>query len=317
MSFLEPVRLWLLVGLIGLLVGYVVVQWRRRAYAVRFTNVDLLASVAPRRPGWRRHVPAVVYLLALGALIVGFARPTRDERVPQERATIIMAIDTSLSMQATDVAPDRLQAAQAAADTFLDEVPPRINVGLVTFNGNAALRVPPTTDRDAVRSVIADLELGERTAIGEAIFTGLDAIDDVPTDDEGTPAPARIVLMSDGTTTEGRSNESAADAAAESGVPVWTIAFGTDFGTIRVPEEPVPIPVPVDRPALQAIAETTDGQFYAAATQAQLTDVYENIGSSVGFTTEPREISTWFIGGALLLLLVGGGLSLAWFSRLP
>ena len=123
--------------------------------------------------------------------------------------------------------------------------------------------------------------------------------------------------MSDGTTTEGRSNESAAEAASESGVPVSTIAFGTDFGTIRVPEEPVPIPVPVDRPALEAIAETTDGQFYAAATQAQLTEVYENIGSSVGFTTEPREIGTWFIGGALLLLLVGGGLSLAWFSRLP
>lgn len=317
MSFLEPLRLWLLVGVAALAVAYGVLQLRRRTYALRFTNVDLLRSVAPRRPGWRRHVPAAVYLLALAALVVGFARPTRDERVPRERATIMMAIDVSLSMEATDVPPSRLEAAQVAANRFLDLVPPKINVGLVTFNGTASLRVPPTTDRDAVRRVIDNLELGERTAIGEAIFASLDAIAAVPPDEEGTPPPARVVLMSDGTTTDGRPNEDGVAAAREAGVPVSTIAFGTDFGTIRVPEEPVPIPVPVDRPALQAIAEGTGGEFYAAATEGELTRVYEDIGSSVGYVTEEREIGTWFIGIALALLLAGGGLSLAWFSRLP
>lgn len=317
MSFLEPLRLWLLVGVAALAVLYAVLQLRRRTYAVRFTNVDLLRSVAPRRPGWRRHVAAGVYLLALVALVVGFARPTRDERVPRERATIIMAIDVSLSMEATDVPPSRLEAAQAAARQFLDLVPPKINIGLVTFSGVASVRVPPTTDREAVRRVIDTLELDERTAIGEAIFASLDAIAAVPPDEEGTPPPARVVLMSDGTTTDGRPNEEGVAAARDAGVPVSTIAFGTDYGTIRVPEEPVPIPVPVDRPALAAIAQGTGGEFYAAATEAELTRVYEDIGSSVGFVTEQREISTWFVGGALGLLLVAGSLSLVWFSRLP
>jgi Ca-activated chloride channel family protein len=316
-SFLEPLRLWLLVGVAALAVAYGLLQLRRRTWALRFTNVDLLRSVAPRRPGWRRHVPAAVYLLALAALVVGFARPTRDERVPRERATVVMAIDVSLSMEATDVPPSRLEAAQAAAKRFLDLVPPKINVGLVTFNGVASVRVPPTTDREAVRRVIDTLELGERTAIGEAIFASLDAIAAVPPDEEGTPPPARVVLMSDGTTTDGRPNEEGVAAAREAGVPVSTIAFGTDYGTIRVPEEPTPIPVPVDRPALQAIAEGTGGEFYAAATEGELTRVYEDIGSSVGYVTEEREIGTWFIGIALVLLLAGGGLSLVWFSRLP
>ena len=317
MSFLDPVRLWLLLAVVAVGVVYVVVQARRRTYAVRFTNLDLLDKVAPRRPGWRRHVPAALLLVGLVLLTVAFARPVTDVRVPRERATIMMAIDTSLSMEATDVDPSRLEAAQQAAIDFVELLPPKLNVGLVTFNGAATTKVPPTTDRELLVAAISDLPLGERTAIGEAIFASLEAIRTVPADDEGSAPPARIVLMSDGSTTDGRPNAVAAEAAVEVGVPVSTIAFGTDQGTITIPEEPLPIPVPVDRTALREIAEATDGEFYEAATAQQLEAVYDDIGSSIGYTTEEQEISTWFVGGALLVLFATTALSLAWFSRLP
>jgi Ca-activated chloride channel family protein len=317
MSFLEPMRLWLVLAVVALVAGYVAMQVRRRSYAVRFTNLELLGTVAPKRPGWRRHVPAGLFVVALLLLTVGFARPTRPELVPVERATIMMAIDTSLSMQATDVEPSRLEAAQLAATDFVDLLPEGLNVGLVTFNGAAVVRVAPTTDREQVKRAIGDLELGERTAIGEAIFASLDAIDSVPPDEEGTDPPARIVLMSDGTTTDGRSNEAGVAAAVEQGVPVSTIAFGTPSGTITIPEEPFPIPVPVDSPALAAIAEQTEGSFYEAVSAQELEDVYADIGSSIGFTEEEVEFSTVFVGAALAALFATAALSLAWFSRIP
>jgi Ca-activated chloride channel family protein len=316
-GFLDPWRLWLLLGVLALVVVYVVVQQRRQAYALRFTNLDLLASVAPRRPGWRRHATAAVYLVALATMVLAFARPTWETQVPRERATVMLAIDTSLSMDATDVAPSRVEAAQEAAVSFLDQVPDTVNVGLVTFNAAASLRVPPTTDRQAVRNGIANLELGERTAIGEAIFTSLDALSTVPPAEDGSPVPAAVVLMSDGTNTNGRSDAQAASAAAEAGVPVSTIAFGTDRGFITVPGMAGIVPVPVDRDALDAIASATDGRFYEATTESELRDVYATIGSSVGFETIDTEVTAWFVGGALVFLFVAGGLSLAWFSRLP
>jgi Ca-activated chloride channel family protein len=316
MTFLAPYRLWLFAAVAVLVVVYALLQFRRRKYAVRFTNMALLDQVAPKRPGWRRHLPAIVFLMAISALVVGFAQPTRATKIPRERATIMMAIDTSLSMEATDVSPTRIKAAQAAAKEFVDQLPPRINLGLVSFNGNASVAVAPTTDREAVKTAIDNLQLGERTAIGEAIFASLDAIKTVPTAD-GADVPARIVLMSDGTTTDGRSNDSGVAAAKEQKVPISTIAFGTDNGTITIPQEPLPIPVPVDKAALKSIASDTGGQYYSAASEGQLKAVYDNIGSSVGYDTEQREISTWFIGAALLLLLVTGGFSLLWFQRLP
>jgi Ca-activated chloride channel family protein len=316
MTFLSPERLWLLAGAVALAALYVLAQARRRQYTMRFTNLALLDQVAPKRPGWRRHVPAALFLLAMSTLMVGFAQPARDVRIPRERATIMLALDTSLSMEATDVSPSRIVAAQSAAKAFVDQLPTRINLGLVTFNGNASLRVTPTTDREAVKRAIDDAQLGERTAIGEAIFTSLDALKQVPAAD-GTEVPARIVLMTDGTTTDGRPNDSAVAAAKDANVPVSTIAFGTDAGTITIPQEPLPIPVPVDKEALKSIASDTGGTFYSAASEGQLKQVYDNIGSSVGFVTEQHEISTWFIAAALVLLLVTGAVSLLWFQRLP
>ncbi|WP_372507243.1 VWA domain-containing protein [Actinomadura madurae] len=176
MSFLDPVRLFLLLALPVLIAAYVVMQVRRGRYAVRFTNLALLDKVAPTRPGWRRHVPAAAFLLMLGLFVTGFARPTADVRVPREQATIVLALDVSHSMQATDVEPTRLEGAKQAARTFLDQVPDRFNVGLVSFSGSASVIVAPTTDRQAMRTGIDGLRLGPRTAIGEGVLASLDSI---------------------------------------------------------------------------------------------------------------------------------------------
>ncbi|MCB0976676.1 MAG: VWA domain-containing protein [Acidimicrobiales bacterium] len=320
-TFLSPGRLWLLVGVAALALSYVVLQTRRRSYAVKFTNLSLLDSVAPKRPGWRRHLPAVLMLVGLAGLVGSLAKPATDMRVPRERATIIVAIDTSLSMAATDVAPNRIEAAQAAAKSFIRMLPDRINVGLVTFNGVAQLKVPPTQDHEQLIAAIDQIRLGERTAIGEAIFASLDAIknaapvDGSKTDDKDVPA--RIVVMSDGSTTAGRPDAEAAAAAKKQGVPVSTIAFGTPEGTIRIEGEPEPVNVAVDGPALEAIANATGGSFFEATTGHQLERVYKDIGSSIGYTTEQRDISDRFVAASLVALAVAAAASQLWFSRLP
>ncbi|HEX9992099.1 MAG TPA: VWA domain-containing protein [Acidimicrobiales bacterium] len=315
MTFLSPSRLLLLVGVAALAAAYLAVQARRDRYAVRFTNLALLDVVAPERPRWRRHLPAVAFLLAVTALVAAFARPARDERVPRERATVMMAIDTSLSMQAEDITPDRIRAAKAAAADFVDLLPDSINLGLVSFDGVARVEVPPTTEHVLVQTAIADLELHESTAIGEAIYACLDAIDTMPPAPDGAPVPGRIVLMSDGETTVGRPNEEAAQAAADAEVPVSTIAFGTDAGMVTV--DGTAITVPVDEDALANIAEVTGGTSFTAASADQLEEVYADIGSSLGYETEQREITGWFLGAGLVLLLLAAAGSLVWSSRLP
>jgi len=314
-SFLSGVRLWLLLGLVGLAVAYVLMQGRRKKYAVRFTNLALLDAIAPKRPGWRRHVPATAFLLALGFMVTAFAQPARQVRVPRERATVVMAVDVSLSMEATDVLPNRIVAAQAAATEFVDLVPERLNLGLVVFSGVAQVMVAPTTDHELIKRNLENIILGPRTAIGEAVFASLTAIASVPIAPGETPPPARIVLMSDGETTVGRSNEVAAAAALEANVPVSTIAFGTDEGFVAV--EGRNIPVPVNREALRALAEATNGSAFEAGTAKELREVYADIGSSVGYTTEKKEITSWFVGFGLFFALVAAASSLVWFSRLP
>jgi Ca-activated chloride channel homolog len=284
---------------------------------MRFTNLDLLDRVAPSRPGWRRHAVAASFLGCIALQMIAFAGPQRTEREPRERATIMLAIDVSLSMMATDVTPNRLEAAKDAAQSFLDQLPPKLNVGLVTFSGVAVVKVPPTQDRLLVRDALSTLELGEGTAIGDAILASLQGIATVPADEEGTPPPAVIILMSDGTTTRGTPDVIAAERAVEAGVSVSTIAFGTQSGTIVIPQETRPIPVPVDREALAAIAQATGGTAYDAQTTQELRAVYQGIGSSVGFVTVARSIVGWFIGLAIVAALLTAVGSLVWFSRLP
>jgi Ca-activated chloride channel family protein len=315
-GFLAPSRLYGLLGVIAVALVYVLLTFQRQAYTVRFTNLPLLDQVAPRRPGWRRHVAAAAFLLAAAALLVAWARPADEVLVPKERATVVLAIDTSLSMQATDIAPDRLTAAKAAALSFVEQLPEPINLGLVTFDGVARVRVTPTTDRRPVRSAIEGLELGPATAIGEAIFAGLDAIENAPlADADGEPVPATMVVMSDGKTTVGRPDADAGEAAVEAGVPVSTIGFGTDRGTILIDGEIQP--VPVDQAALQAIADQTGGQSFAAESLGELESIYADIGSSIGYDTEEQEVTDRFVGYAVGLLLVSTVLSLLWFQRIP
>lgn len=312
--FLQPWWLLAVLPVLALAAAYVWRQLHRRAYAMRFTNVDLLRTLAPKGLGWRRHVAAIAFLLCLLVLATALARPAVDTKEPLERATVMLAIDVSLSMQADDVAPNRLEAAQEAAKQFVGELPESYNLGLVSFAKSANVLVPPTKDRGAVTTAIDGLVLAEATATGEAVFTCLEAIRSVPADGAAGVPPARIVLLSDGYRTAGRSVEEAAAAAQAANVPVSTIAFGTDSGQVDIGGQLQR--VPVDRMALSQLAETTQGYFYEAASVSELKRVYQDMGSSIGFRTEPREVTQWYAGLALLLALCAGALSLVWSSRL-
>jgi Ca-activated chloride channel family protein len=312
--FLSP---WWLLGVLPVLAlagAYWWRQRRRRAYAVQFSNVELLRTVAPGGIGpYRRHSAAVALLLSLVILALGMARPALDAREPLERATVMVALDVSLSMMSNDVAPTRLEAAQHAAKEFVDELPDEFNVGLVSFAKSANVIVSPTKDHSQVVSAIDGLQLAEATATGEAVFVCLEAIAGVPADGaEGAP-PARIVLLSDGYRTFGRSIEDAAAAALAANVPVSTIAFGTDEGTVNISGSEQR--VPVDRRALESLANTTGGFFYEAATAEGLQQVYEDMGSSIGYRTVAKEIGQVFLGLGLAFALGAAGLSLLWTSR--
>jgi Ca-activated chloride channel family protein len=317
MTFQQPVWLLALLAVAALVAVYVLLQLRRKAYAARFTNVALLGSIVPKRPGWRRHLAFGIVALGLVVLVISLAVPSSEVRVPRERATVVMAVDVSLSMQARDIEPNRFEAMQTAAKEFVDVLPERINLALVTFAGSATTVVPPTTDRQQVRNAIDNLELAESTAIGEAIFTSLTAIQNFQTSlgEQGEEAPpARVVLLSDGYNTVGRDDTQAVDAAIAAAVPVSTIAFGTDYGTLDLDGETVP--VPVDRATLENIADETGGSYSEAASAAELEQVYADLGSQIGYTTEPKDISPWFVRGGVLVLLVGALMSLFWTNRL-
>jgi Ca-activated chloride channel family protein len=246
---------------------------------------------------------------------MGMARPSVDAKEPLERATIMLAIDVSLSMQAADVPPTRIEAAKQAAKDFVRQLPAGYNLGLVTFAKSANVKVSPTKDRAPVQAEIDALQLAEATATGEAVFACLDAIRSVPADGANGLPPARVVLLSDGYRTFGRSIEEAASAASAANIPVSTIAFGTDEGVVRINGQSQR--VPVDRPSLQRLAETTKGNFYEAASAEELKKVYKDMGSSIGYRTKPREVTQYYVGAALLFALAAAGLSLLWTSRLP
>jgi len=330
LSFLQPSRLWLLALPVVLLAAYVVSQLRRRGYVVRFTTMELLDSVAPKRPRWRRHLPAIGLLLGLVALSLSLAKPAVASQVADEQAVVVLAMDTSLSMEADDVAPSRLAAAQEAAQAFVENVPDGVRVGLVGFDNGARLLVPPTDKTEVIERAVDRLTLGEGTAIGEAVFTSLDAItealeigaeaedepDTAPATADDGQQPAVVVLLSDGENTVGRTNEEAAAAAAAQGRPVYTVAVGTDSGEITLPDGSSQ-PVPVNRPALADLADQTGARSFTAYSSDELRQVYEDLGRTL--TEEPvqKDISGWFVAGAMVLLALAALGSLLWFSRLP
>ncbi len=315
--FLSPLYLLLLIPVAALIALYVVLQLRRKAYVARFSNVELLGSFAPRRPGWRRHLTFALLLIAMIMLSLGVARPAAAVRVPREKATIMLDIDVSYSMKATDVLPSRITAAKRAGDTFVGLLPKRINLGLVAFGGQANLLVPPSISRPPVKRAIDGLKVQLSTAIGEAIFTSLQAIDTFSrtTSAKGQkPPPARIVLLSDGENTVGRSVESAIKAARDAHVEVSTIAFGTQSGQIVIDGRVQP--VPANETQLRHIAATTGGSFHTAASEQELKDVYSKIGSQIGYTTKKKDVSWPFTFIGVLVLLGAGGAAMLWSGRL-
>jgi len=317
MRFLSPQWLLLLVAVALLLAAYVIIQLRRKKFVARFSNVELLGSVAPRRPGWRRHLTFALLLIALTVLSVGVARPSAAVRVPRDRATVMLAIDVSLSMQATDVLPSRIDAAKTAAKKFADLLPARINLGVESFARSANVLVSPTLDRKSVKAAIETLQLANYTAIGEAIYGGIRAIQTfarTTTAKGDTPPPARIVLLSDGSNTTGRSVPDAIAAARQAHVQVSTIAFGTPTGTVTYGGET--LPVPADDQTLEQIAKMTGGTFHTATSVGELESVYQDIGSQIGYTTRHRDISWRFLATGLLVLLAAAGSSMLWAGRL-
>jgi len=319
--FLEPSRLWLFLGVVALIGAYVVVQLRRPRYTVRFSNLALLDKVAPKRPGWRRHLSAAIFGLGLAILVLAFAQPVMTVKVPQERTTVMLAIDTSLSMAAEDVAPNRLEAAQEAANAFVEQLPEDLNVGLVSFAGTAQLLVPPTQDRQAVTTAINGLELDKATAIGDAVRLSLDVIADQAVGVENGTPEAAIVLISDGETTVGLPTAEAIPLAKEAGVAVTTIAYGTADGQIMVDEDGDGVGqltgVPVNVEELRGLAEGTGGTAYTAESAGALDSVYSELGSTIGFEEEDTDVTFRFVGAGLLLMAIAAGVSMLWSPRLP
>jgi Ca-activated chloride channel family protein len=330
-----PGLLWTLVLVPVALAAYLFAQRRRSRYTVRFTNLDLLANVVSAKPGWRRHIPPAFYLLALAALLISLARPQALALVPKEQATIVLVMDVSGSMNATDVRPTRLVSSQRAATTFVQQLPEKFRVGIVSFASTAQTLTRPTTDRAAAYEAIASLHAEGATAMGDGIERALDvkrtpgsssngaapAAPDPSDQLAGREPPVVVLLLSDGANTQGRTQPmEAATDAKELGVPVFTIALGTDQGMVDVPDETGTIrriPVPPDELTLQRIAETTGARFFAAPTSRELKDVYRELGSKIGFIKEKQEVTVLFSATALLFLVAGATMSLGWFSRFP
>ncbi len=319
MSFAAPLVLLALLVLPALAAWYARHQRDRTRAAAAFAAPALIASVAPHRPGWRRHVPMIVFALALAILIVAAARPRTTVAVPIERASIMLATDVSGSMQATDVAPTRLSAARRAAKRFVARVPKQVNVGVMAFNTKPSVLQSPTRDRVAVSDALDALHSSGGTATGEAVAAAVRALTSGPRTG-GKRVPGAIVLLSDGASTRGVDPVAAAQAAKRAGIRVYTVALGTPQGTITVPrangQGTITRDVPPDPESLQRIATASGGKAYTAADAGGLDQVYERLGSQLGRKDQRREVTAGFAGGGLVMLLLGAGLSLRWFGRL-
>lgn len=320
MSFAAPAFLWSLVLVPVAVALYVVAQRRRVRYAARFTNLDLLANVVDASPGRRRHLPAVFAIAALAALLVGLARPQMTVAVAQDEASVVLTMDTSGSMLATDVSPSRLAAAQSAAGTFLDGLPRRVRVGVVSFASGASVLLPPTEDRGSVRAAVDGLEAEGGTALGEAIVQSAELAPDGGARSADDEPLFSILLLSDGANSVGIDPQSATQRAQDAGVAIYTVALGTDEGVVEVRDDfgnLRRVAVPPDRETLQQIAENTGGQYFEALTDADLERIYEEIGSQVAYHDGEREVTAAFAGAGAALLLLGATLSLLWFGRIP
>ena len=303
--------------------AYVLSQRRRARSEAEFANPALLPNLLERAPGWRRHVPAAILLVALALMLIGLARPQASWSVPEEEATVVLAIDTSRSMAAKDVHPTRLDAARTAVRRFLDDLPERYRVAVVAFASDARVVAPATHDRLFVRRAVEELRFGEGTALGDAIARALDVggVAGVLPPTGAKHSSVSVLVLSDGTDMGSRIKPLAAAQRARSlGVPVYTIAFGTAAGVVDVRRTGgfvEHIQVPPDPNTLRQVAQTTGARFFTAPSAQALQAVYAELARRIGHTTKQKEVTVAFAAGAAVLLAAGGALSALWFRRLP
>ena len=321
MTFQWPLVLLALLIVPLLIALYVVRERRRTAFAAAFANPALLPNVIDRAPGPRRHLPLVLMLLGLTAIVVGVARPHMDVNVKREEATVVLAVDVSRSMKADDVAPTRLDAAREAAKAFVAKVPEKFRVGVVSFATRAVVGVAPTEDRSLVEASLDTLAPGEGTAIGDAVALSTRVGRDRTGDDAAAAAPRSVLLISDGARDGGAvTPQAAAQQAKRLRVPVYTVLVGTPDGVV---EETLTgglrqiIRVPPAPDTLREIAQLSGGEFFTATDAEGLERVYEELGSRLGTRKQSREVGDYFAGGAAAFLLAGGALSALWFRRVP
>ncbi len=308
---------------VGLAALYVVLQLARQRRMLRFANMELLESVAPRRSSRWRHLPAILLVLSLVLFTVAMAGPTNDVRIPRNRAVVMLVIDVSQSMRATDVAPNRMAAAQEAAKQFAEELTPGINLGLIEYAGTATVLVSPTTNRDATKVALDKLQFADRTATGEGIFTALQAIATVGAVIGGgdKPPPARIVLFSDGKETMPTNPDNpkgaftAARTAKDQGVPISTISFGTPYGFVEINDQRQP--VPVDDSTMKRVADLSGGSWYSASSLGELKAVYASLQQQIGYETIKGDASTGWLRLGALVLAVAALAALLINRRLP
>ncbi len=315
LTFLNPERLWVLLIVPLLIAGYILLVLMKKKTGMRFTNTAILGQVVPKQSQWRRHLAVALSIAALVALSLAWARPNGIEMQPRERATVVLVLDTSLSMQATDVKPSRLDAAKEAALNFVKALPAQYNLSVVSLSGNPSVRLPPTTDRVQAQQAIRSLKLQESTAVGESLYTALSALQMAPKGTDSTPAPGAIVLLSDGQNTAGRSPAQAANEAKKLSVPVYTIAYGTENGYVDLDGKRER--VPPDKALLASISVATGGQTYTAENLDQLDRVYNNIRSEVGQTPVKKETTALWAGYGLAFAVVAALAAVSLGARWP
>ena len=319
MSFQSPLYLLALLLVPAAVAVYLLADRRRRASVARFASPLLMPSVAPAGPGFRRHLPLAFYAVALAAVAIALARPEATVAVPEERAAVVLTTDISGSMESRDVRPSRMTAVRRAALDFLEDAPEELRIGAVAFNHEVRTIEPPRAERGDTRALIEGLTPSGGTATGEGLAASVGVLGRRGARDRQRP-PAAVILLSDGASTHGRDPVEVARQAARLRIPIYTVAFGTDAGTIEVrrPDgSTITRPVPPDREAMRRVATISGARTFNANAGAELATVYERLGSQVATREEQREVTAAFVGGAAAFLLLGGALSLRWFGRLP
>jgi Ca-activated chloride channel homolog len=318
-SFGAPLVLLGLLAVAGLVAYYVDRQRHRSSVAGTFAAPAMVASVAPRRPGWRRHLPMAALAAAIAVLVVAAAKPTVSVSEPVGNLAVLLATDVSGSMQATDIAPNRITAAQHAANAFALGAPKSVSIGVMEFDQTPTVLALPSTNRLRTFAALGQLKISGGTATGNAVEEGVAVLNRNRAGVAGKQAPAAMIVLSDGKSDSGVDPVAAAQQAKKANIPVYTVALGTPNGTISVKRKngtTAVVPAPVDPTTLDAIARASGGQAFDATNATGLSVIYQDLGKRLAHHQVPRQVTADFVGAGLALLVLGSTLSLSLFGRL-